>query len=195
MDRMKNLRIALWGLVFVVALGAAWLALEKYYPDNGFRMGGDFTLEKADGTKFASSQLGGKPYLMFFGFTHCPEVCPTTLYDVSNWLEKIGPEADRLDVYFVTIDPERDTAEFLGNYLSPFKGRIIGLTGTPEEIDKATKGYHVFYKKVPLDDGDYTMDHTASIFLIRADGTFQGTITWQENPENAIAKIRRLLES
>jgi len=192
---MKHLRYGLWALVFVAALGFAWLMTDKYVPETSIRMGGDFTLQRTDGTDFASSELDGKPFLMFFGFTHCPEVCPTTLYDVSQWLEEIGTESDSLPVYFVTVDPERDTGELLANYLSPFNGRITGLTGSLEQMDKAAKSYHVFYRKVPLDDGDYTMDHTASIFLMRADGTFQGTIAWQEVPENAIAKIRLLLES
>lgn len=191
---MRNFRYLLWALVFIAAAAAGWLSLSRFSDDGGVKMGGNFTLEKTDGTTFPSSAMEGRPHLLFFGFTHCPEICPTTLFETTGWLEALGEDAGKVDVYFISVDPERDTPEFLATYLTAFHPQIIGLTGTVEEVDKAAKAYHVFYRKVPTDDGEYTIDHTASVFLIRADGTFSGTIAWQENGDVALAKIRRLID-
>lgn len=192
---MKNLRYALWGLVAVAAAGLVYLMLDQVVPDDGVKLGAPFQLETTSGEAFTDKDLLGAPHLIFFGFTHCPEICPTTLYETSGWMEALGESADQLKVFFVTVDPERDTREVLANYLSPFGDYVTGLTGSLEEMDKAAKGFHVYYKKVPLDDGGYTMDHTASIYLMKADGSFQGTIAFGEDSDTALAKIRRLLES
>lgn len=192
---MKNLRYALWGLVAVAAAGLVYLMLDQVVPDDGVKLGAPFQLETTSGEAFTDRDLLGAPHLIFFGFTHCPEICPTTLYETSGWMEALGESADQLKVFFVTVDPERDTREVLANYLSPFGDYVTGLTGSLEEMDKAAKGFHVYYKKVPLDDGGYTMDHTASIYLMKADGSFQGTIAFGEDSDTALAKIRRLLES
>jgi len=137
--------------------------------------------------------LAGKPYAMFFGFTYCPDVCPTTLWDVSQWLEALGPEADRLNFVYVSVDPERDTPEQMKSYLSAFNPRIIGLTGPRENVDKILAGYRVYAQRVELDSGDYTMDHTATIYLMDAEGRFAGTIAYQEKAENALTKLRKLI--
>jgi len=192
---MKSIRLVLWGLVGLVAAWAAFLALDKVSPDASTKLGAPFSLQTADGKPITDKDFLGRPHLIFFGFTHCPEVCPTTLYETTGWMDALGDDADKLDAYFITIDPERDTPEILANYMSPFKDKVVGITGTAEEIDKAAKGFHVYYKKVPLEDGDYTMDHTASIFLMKPDGSFMGTIAWQENPDIALEKIKRLLKS
>lgn len=136
----------------------------------------------------------GKPYAMFFGFTHCPEVCPTTLWEASGWIGKLGPDADRFGFYFVTVDPERDTPEMLREYIAAFDPHITGLTGTPEQIEQIKSAYRVFARKVPLGDGEYSMDHTASVYLMHGDGSFAGTIAYQEDSETALAKLRKLID-
>ena len=191
---MKSFRYFLWSLVVIFAAISGYVALNAVSSVDKTRFGGEFALVRNDGKPITDKDLMGRPHLIFFGFTHCPEICPTTLYETSGWLDALGPDASKLDAYFVTIDPERDTVEVLSSYLSSFKDRIIGMTGSLEEIDRIAKAYHVYYKKVPLEGADYTMDHTAQVFLIRADGSFQGTIAFQENPDIAMEKIKRLLD-
>lgn len=191
---IKYVRLALWAIVAVVAAWAVWLALGKGGPQSVARFGGEFELTASNGKTLTEKDLLGKPHLVFFGFTHCPEVCPTTLYEVSGWMEEIGEPAKDLNIYFFSVDPERDTPEILANYLSPFGDRVIGLTGSPQQVDKAAKGYHIYYKKVPTDDGSYTMDHTARISLMKADGSLMSTIAWNENSDIALEKIRNLLK-
>lgn len=192
---MKNLRYLLWGMVALFAAAAVFVALGTDSENPGIGLGAPFELQTAEGEPFTLEDMRGSPHLVFFGFTHCPEICPTTLAEVDNWTATLGDEAKDLKVYFVTVDPERDTPEVLANYLSPFSGKVTGLTGSLEEMDKAAKGFHVYYRKVDLDDGGYTMDHTASIFLMKPDGTFMGTIAFSENPDTALDKLRRLLAS
>jgi protein SCO1/2 len=130
---------------------------------------------------------------MFFGYTFCPDVCPTTLFEMTGWLDKLGPDADKLGIYFVSVDPERDTEEMLAEYLSAFDPRITGLTGSTEAVAEIVKGYRVYARKVPLDSGGYVMDHTATIYLLDSNAVFTGTIDYQENPDTALKKLRRLV--
>ena len=194
---MKTVRIIAWVLVVLLAgtVTYAWLNQGKQGIQQlaGAGVGGPFTLSRTDGPPFTEKDLAGKPYAMFFGFTNCPEVCPTTLYEASGWLEQLGDDADKIGIYFVTVDPERDTPELIANYVSSFDKRIVGLTGTPEQIEAIKKEYRVFSQKVDLEDGDYTIDHTASIYLMRGDGSFAGTIAWGEDGEIALKKIRNLI--
>ncbi|QFU14992.1 SCO family protein [Microvirga thermotolerans] len=154
-------------------------------------IGGPFQLTDQEGRPFSSEALKGKPFALFFGFTHCPEVCPTTLYDLTQDLEALGRDADRLNVVFVTVDPERDTPEPMKTYLSSFDPRIVGLTGTADEIAAAAKAYKVYYKKVPTESG-YTMDHTATIFLMDGKGDFVAASNFQEPQEVRRDKLRKL---
>lgn len=135
----------------------------------------------------------GRPALVFFGFTWCPDVCPTTLSDISGWLEELGTEADRLTVALISVDPERDTPEVLESYLANFDPRIIGLVGPADQITRVAADFRVTYRKVPRDDGDYTMDHTAGVFLFYADGRFASIIDFHEDRRFAVPKIRRIL--
>ena len=159
-----------------------------------YGIGGPINLVDMNGGRFTTASLGGKPYAVFFGFTRCPNVCPTTLSDLTRDLEQLGPLADKLTVLFVTIDPERDTPESLKAYLSAFDPHIIGLAGTPEEIAATAKAYRVYYEKVPTDGGDYTMNHTATVFLMNGKGDFTGTISLEEEQPARIAKLKRLAE-
>ncbi len=154
---------------------------------------GEYRLVATDGTEFTQDTLVGAPSAVFFGFTHCPEVCPTTLSDIGVWQEELGPLADDLRVYFVTVDPERDTAEALEAYVGWLDG-ALGVTGSREEIDKAQAAFRIYSKRVDTSDGDYTMDHSAYVMLFDAKGRFFEPVGYQEEFERAVGKLRRLLE-
>ncbi|CFX22781.1 conserved exported protein of unknown function [Candidatus Filomicrobium marinum] len=198
---LQKLRLVLWGAVALAAivggailLGEAQQAVRQGAELPGAkRLGGDFTLTRANGETFSSSELKGHPYILFFGFTHCPDICPTTLLEITKHLESIGSATKDLKVLFVSVDPERDTPELMAQYMSSFDPRIIGLTGTPEQIAKVGKLYRAFYEKVPQEGGDYTMNHTATVFLFDANGALQSTLSWQEDGATREAKIKRLV--
>jgi protein SCO1/2 len=155
-------------------------------------IGGPFTLVDDTGAPVTEKTIAGKPYVMYFGYTFCPDVCPTTLLDLSRWIKKLGPDADRLNYVFVTIDPERDTMQSMHAYLSSFDKRIRGYTGTLAEMAQIAKEYRVYYQKVPTEDGGYTMDHTAVLYLIGPDGKLVTVIPYQEDDTSAIAKLKNL---
>lgn len=156
-------------------------------------IGGPFTLTTHLGERFTAERLKGKPFAIFFGFTQCPDVCPTTLLDISNHLRDLGKRANRINVLFVSVDHERDSVEHLKAYLASFDPRIIGLTGSSVEIADIVRAYRVVYQKVPT-SGGYTINHTASVFLMNSQGRFAGTLSFQEPPENQLAKLRKLAE-
>ena len=136
----------------------------------------------------------GKPSVTLFGFTHCPDVCPTGLMEMANWAEELGPDADKLRFVFVTVDPERDTPQALRRLRrAPSRDRIVGITGEPDAVHAMVKDYKIYSRKVPLDGGDYTMDHTASMILQDANGNFVGTIDTAESHETGLAKLKRLV--
>ncbi|WP_020174586.1 SCO family protein [Methyloferula stellata] len=150
-----------------------------------------FTLVDANGTD-TQATLKGKPSVIYFGYTYCPEFCPTTLTDLSRWIQKLGADANDLNYIFVTVDPERDTPKVLSEYLSSFNNRIHGYTGTPDQIAKVAKSYHVYYKRVPSSDGGYYLDHSAAIYLIGPDGRVEDIIPYKEDDDAAVAKLKRL---
>ena len=157
-------------------------------------IGGPFTLvDSNDGNEFTDKDIIGKPTVLFFGFTHCPDVCPTTLAEIQNWINQLGEKADNLNYLFVTVDPERDTPEVLRDYVSSFDQRIIPLTGSIQQVNQMIKTYRVYAQKVEIDDGDYTMDHTASVYLMNSNNQFDGTISFGENPEIVIKKLEKLI--
>ena len=151
-----------------------------------------FALTNHRGEPVRPTDWIGRPTMAFFGFTWCPDVCPTTLSDISGWLEELGPDADRLNTVFITVDPERDTQQVLADYLANFDPRITGLTGPMAEIERAAAGFRAKFEKVPQGD-DYTVDHTAGVFLFRASGTFGGIIDYHEDRRFSLPKIRRVL--
>ena len=152
----------------------------------------DLDLTDQAGRRFGREALTGHWTIVFFGFTSCPDVCPTTVIDSSDWLEALGPDADRLNVVLISVDPERDTPAVLADYLSNFDPRIVGLTGSLSEVQKAAAGFRAMFEKLPQ-DGDYTMNHTAGVFLHHADGRFASIIDFHEDRRFAIPKIRRIL--
>jgi protein SCO1/2 len=156
-------------------------------------IGGPFSLTDQNGRTVTDKDLRGHPFLVFFGFTHCPDVCPTSLFEISEVLGKLGPDAQKVSALFVTIDPERDTPAAMKDYLSSFNPRVVGLTGDPAAIAAVAKEYRVYVKKVPLDNGDYTMDHTALVYLMDKDGRFVTPFNLKRTPEDAAADLRRYL--
>jgi protein SCO1/2 len=156
-------------------------------------VGGPFKLIDQNGKTVSDQDLKGRPFLVFFGFTHCPDVCPTTLFDVSEMLRALGPDADRTRALFITVDPERDTPAVMKDYLSSFDPHLSGLTGDPAAIATVAKAYRVYYKKVPLDGGEYTMDHTAIVYLMDKEGRFVSPFSLKRGTEAAAADLRRYL--
>ena len=199
---LKSLRVVLWLLVAVLAGALGWVTYEvtnrgqtqPVAADGPF--GVPFTLVSGSGAPVTRESFLGKPTLLFFGFTHCPEVCPTTLFEMNGWLHQADPQGERLQAFFVTVDPERDTPEVLGRYVANVSDRVTGLSGKPGDVMEMVKGYRVYARKVPVDpanpSGDYTMDHTASVFLLDATGRFRGTIAYGEDPETALQKLKNL---
>lgn len=191
---LRSVRTWLWVAVVALALtaGTAALLLRQQPPTDSFGVA-DFDLVDQHGKPVDETVFAGHPSALFFGFTHCPEVCPTTMAEMSAWFEALGEEGQDLRAYFVSIDPQRDTPAILGDYVSWVSDRITGITGDPAQIDVLAKAWGVYYEKVPLDGGDYTMDHTASVFLLDRQGAFQGTIAYREDQATALGKLRNLL--
>lgn len=152
----------------------------------------DFRLTDHEGNAVGPETLVGRASMVFFGFTFCPDVCPTTLADISGWLDDLGADAERMNVVFITVDPERDTVSAMKEYVGYFHPAIRGWTGSPDEIARAAEGFRVTYEKVPV-EGGYTMNHTAGVFLFNAVGQFVSTIDYHEPREFAVPKIRRTL--
>ncbi len=155
-------------------------------------IGGPFQLVDQDGRPLSDQDLKGHPFLVFFGFTHCPDVCPTTLFEVSEVLRALGPDADKVNALFVTVDPERDTPDKLKDYLASFDPHLRGLTGQSPAIEAIAKAYRVYVKKVPQENG-YTMDHTAIVYLMDKDGRFVAPFSLKRRPADAAADLRRYL--
>jgi protein SCO1/2 len=156
-------------------------------------IGGPFSLVDQNGRTVTDQDLRGRPFLVFFGFTHCPDVCPTTLFELSEVLGKLGPDAGKVSALFVTVDPERDTPAEMKDYLASFDPHLVGLTGDPAAIAAVAKEYRVYVKKVPLDHGDYTMDHTALVYLMGKDGRFVAPFNLKRSTDDAAADLRRHL--
>jgi protein SCO1/2 len=156
-------------------------------------IGGPFQLTDQSGATVTDKNLVGRPTLIFFGFTHCPDVCPTALFEISEILRAMGKDADRVNAYFISVDPERDSREAMKDYLSSFDPHLKGLTGDSEAIAKVLSAYRVYAKKVPLKDGDYTMDHTALTYLMDRDGRFVAPFNLNRTPDEAAADLKKYL--
>ena len=195
MNKTRPLVVAIaFGISLVIGLTATlWLA-------GGFRgatapaaIGGPFQLTDQAGQTVTEKNLIGRPSIVFFGFTHCPDVCPTALFDMSEVLRAMGPDAAKVNAYFVSVDPERDTAQAMKDYLQSFDPNLKGLTGTPDQVAKMISAYRVYAKKIPLKDGDYTMDHTALIYLMDRNGRFVRPFDLKRKPEDSAAELKRYL--
>ncbi|MGY4304321.1 protein SCO1/2 [Bradyrhizobium sp. USDA 4369] len=156
-------------------------------------IGGPFQLTDQSGAVVTEQSLQGRPTLIFFGFTHCPDVCPTSLFEISEVLRAMGKDADGVNAYFISVDPERDNPATMKDYLSSFDPHLKGLTGDPEVLAKVLTEYRVYAKKVPLKDGDYTMDHTALVYLMDRNGRFVAPFNLKRTPEEAAADLKKYL--
>ncbi|MCW3796762.1 SCO family protein [Sphingomonas sp. BN140010] len=207
---LRRIRLLVWVLVALAALGFAYLWLTTQRGDrsemavtpqgqassSGVQLGGPFTLTGADGKPFSSAQaLAGKPYVIFFGFTHCPDVCPNTLARLAQLRQKLNAGPRPFEIVFVTVDPERDTPQAVGSYAQLFNTPIIGLTGTRQQIDQVAKQHAIYQAKVkdPASPDGYTMDHGAAALLFGRDGRFVSTIAQEEGDDVALAKLRRIV--
>ncbi len=173
----------------LAALWTLWPAPESQRAS----VGGPFTLTAMDGRRMSERDFMGAPHLVFFGFTHCPDICPTKLMELSEVFRAAGERAKGVRALFITVDPARDTPEALKSYLSSFDDRIVGLTGTQEEIDAVVRAYRAYYKRVPTSSGDYTMDHTAIVYLMDGRGRFVGAFNIDRPPAEAARDLLRHL--
>jgi protein SCO1/2 len=160
----------------------------------GSAIGGPFKLTDQNGQPITDADLKGKPFLVFFGYTHCPDVCPTTLFEVSEMMRSLGKDADRTKALFVSVDPDRDTPAVLKDYLSSFDPHLIGATGDQKTLEAIEKEYRVYAKKVPTGkDGEYSMDHSAIVYLMDKQGRFVAPFKLDKKPEDAAAELRKYM--
>jgi protein SCO1/2 len=194
----RALTILLAAAVGLSALGAGF-ALRAVMDQRtmasvtGTQLGAPFELVDHNGRTITEAAFQGRPSLLFFGFTYCPEICPTTVWEMETWLSDLDVGPDDVGAFFVTVDPERDTPEFLRDYLEPQSDRVLGITGEPEAVWDMARSWRVYWQKRPLGEGDYTVDHYASVFVLNADGEVVDIIPYGSDAEEAKAKIAALL--
>lgn len=194
---LRRLRLALWAAVAVALVVTAWPSIRAFFdvrqPNReAIVIGGPFTLVDHTGRTVTEKDLHQKATALFAGFTYCPDVCPTTLTRLAGLVEKLGDDADKIQVVLFSVDPDRDTPESLKAYLSNFSDRFIALSGTAQQTADFAKAYRIFYEKVPRENGDYTMNHTAGVFLFRKGGEFQGTVDAHEGDDVALRKLKMM---
>ncbi len=195
---MRQTRLIIWGLCAIALVGFGIFLLTTpgrhqapAHTVTSAGFGGPFTLVASDGQPFGTEQLKGKPYALFFGFTHCPDTCPTTLARLVKLRREAGGDA-AFNIVFVSVDPQRDTPKDMGAYTKAFGAPIIGLTGSPAKIQKVEKQYGIYAQKVPTGDGDYTMDHTATVLLFGRNNDFVATLAPDELDSTALDKLKRM---
>ena len=200
MKRLRIFQIVTWCLVAIV--GAGLVVFGNVLPlrpaseatdASPPAIGRPFELVSHKGQVINNAALKGKPYLAFFGFTHCPDICPTTLFELTDLMNELGPLADRFNVAFISVDSERDTQDMLNEYMTAFDSRIMALRGNAHQTEVALKAFAAYAKKVAAEGGNYTMDHTAGVYLMDASGTFKGTLDMHEPRETRLHKIRNLV--
>lgn len=207
MNVLQKARIVLWTLVAAAVGGLAAVTggLVTVAPPQGAvstsekstgvaDIGGPFRLVTHHGKAITDADLLGKPFLVFFGFTNCPDVCPTTMNELTARFEDLGADGEKIATLLITVDPERDTQELLAQYMQAFDPRFLALRGTPEEITAVAMAYRAYVKQVPLTDGDYTMDHAAIVYMMDRDGKFVGTLDPHEDEVVQITKLRGLIK-
>ena len=205
-SRRKGGVALLAGLVLVTVLAGGVYLLGKTYftgttsetaQQGEARIGGPFTLTDQDGETVTEETYAGKFKLVFFGYTFCPDVCPTTLTDISNVMQELGAKSDQVVPLFVSVDPQRDTPAHLKEYVGFFDQRIQALTGTPEQIKDVAEAYKVYYKKAqqnPDDPGDYLMDHSSVVYLMGPEGRFRTHFSHGTRVETMVDAITKEIE-
>jgi protein SCO1/2 len=191
-DRRLLLPIIVFALGLAALAVAAFVTLRDSDAPGISSIGGPFTLSASSGKTVTQKDFAGEPTLVFFGYTHCPDVCPATLFELSEALRALGPEK-KAAALFITVDPERDSPEVLKEYLSSFDPRIVGLTGSREAIDSVLKEFRVYSRKVPGEGNDYTMDHTALIYLMDKQWRFVRPFRLDRPPAEAAAELAKYL--
>jgi len=181
-----KIRIAVTALAVAALVAAAVLILRPPHGQASL-IGGPFRLQGPDGRIVSDAEMKGHPFLVFFGYTHCPDICPTTLAQLTEVLRRLPDKP--IPVLFITIDPERDTPEFLKDYLASFDPRIVGLSGGAEAIGAAEKAYRVYAKKEPQPNGDYGMAHSSIVYLMDAQGGFIEAFNLERAPEAAAKEL------
>jgi protein SCO1/2 len=176
-------------LVVAVAAGA-FLSHTLQRPPS---IGGAFELLDRDSRPFTDANLRGRPFAIYFGYTRCPDVCPTTLLHLADWRRRMGADGEKLQIVFVSVDPEIDTPASVGAYVDLFRASMIGLTGTPAQVAAIADAYRVVYAKVPQPSGGYNVDHSTAVFLVDSAGSYVDSISPLDNDEAALAKLRRLV--
>jgi len=192
MSRTMKSLLALW--VVVLAGAAGWIAWDATR-DSAPSIGGPFTLVDQNGRTVTEATFKGKPTVIYFGYTYCPDVCPTALLLLENAIEKLGPGADKkINAVFITVDPERDTPKLMKDYVGNFGENFYGLGGTPEQIATAARAFRVYYQKVPSKDGaPYLMDHSSIVYMLDRNGRFVTHFTHETKAESIAAALGRLL--
>ncbi len=193
---IRLVRYGLWLAVAAVVLAIGILFLLPQEEENisaGKPLGDSFQLVDFNGKPITEKAFQGQPTAVFFGYTHCPEVCPTTLFELDQWIAALGTDGEKLKVYFVTVDPERDTPDLLKDYVTSVTSRVTGISGDPDAVRAMLADYHIYFARTDLEGEDYTMDHSASVFLLNEAGHFAGTISYGEPTETAITKLTNLV--
>lgn len=189
----RTIRIIFATLFVLIAAAVGWVTytwLDRTNDEAPY--GAPFHMTDMNGQPITEAAFAGHPSVVFFGFTHCPEVCPTTLFDMKGWFDKLGDDGKHIKGFFISVDPSRDTPQLLKDYISNVTDRVTGITGTEDSLAALARAWGVYYKKVDTSGGDYTMDHKALVFLLDSKARFHGTIAYGENPDTALAKMQRL---
>jgi protein SCO1 len=194
---MKTIRVSLWIAAVIAAIASGFLVWSSQNQDvtqvTAVQIGGPFTLTDQNGRTVTERDFADKARLVFFGFTFCPDVCPTTLARIAGLVQQLGRDGDKLHVLLISVDPERDTPAALKDYVEAFDKRFLGLTGTTQQISAAAKVFRIHYEKVATANGDYTMDHTSGILMFSASGAFKGLMKIEDTDERSLASLRSLI--
>jgi len=196
---MRPERITVIAMLSVFFLALAGLAIVQLVSPQevaqAVAIGGPFHLVDDRGNPVSDADLRGKPSVIYFGYTFCPEICPTTLSDMAGWIKDLGRDADKFNFVFITVDPQRDTAKVMHSYVASFDPHIRGFTGSPDETTAAAHAYKVYFQRVPLQGAGYAMDHSTSVYLMDGKGAYVDRIAYQEDEKSALKKLRALLDA
>ncbi|MBL0849195.1 MAG: SCO family protein [Candidatus Liberibacter ctenarytainae] len=194
---MRILAIILGTILLAIVGGISYVVFDAKLGFKDKRLDSDFHLINQDGAEFTSNSLRGSPSIVFFGFTNCSKVCPTTLSTLDRWLKQVDPTNTLLRAYFITVDPKRDTPDVMKKFVKKFSDRIIGVSGDPTSVMSIAKKFHIYVNNAVADNSDVKkqspVSHTASLLLFNSHGSIVGVIPYKEDSNTAIQKINRLI--